>query len=1572
MSFSIRLSKSRFFRRRLRRSLHAAENSNWWTAEILEERRLLTTLLVDDDFAGLASGDAVDGGTFGTDRFAEIQTALDAAVAADIVQVRPGEYFESVSILKDITLEGTDSAASVIIDASGADGITVAGTSASVRRLTVRNADDGIRATAAGDVTIADVVLSSVAGDGLHVNGAGRVEVSDVTADRNGGNGIQILNAGDVILGGLNRAADNGSIGLDVMFSGIVSVETGQFSGMRVTDVASISTGTGTLSSSGPVLLKTSGEVSLAGQLNAGASPVTIAANTDGAGDEGIVMAPQALIVTASNQPQAIHLSVNTLVSGAGRIGLGELRTGRSGGSVLVSAAGGAVLDSNSSLLNVISTSAVLTGSHGVGQDVTDAVPVEPIDTQIEVIRGSGGEGGVFVTNRGPLQIGDGSGGMAGVTTGAGDIEIVATSPLTVSSHVFSGGRILLRAGESADPGDDLLVESGVTVRAENGVVELEAGDNLTLEAGSVVESLTERVLIQGDVGNFDSGTGSTIQIDGIVNSAGGTLVSGQNDGDVIRLTAAGSGGITLSGTAGNDRYVVSYPDLPDRFLSSVTIDDAGGGTDSATIEGTSGPDELFVTTTEPETTTEAETVTRGNETDEPVILVESLEDVFIELGDGVDTAYVQPSRLFRISVDGGNPCFGDPGTPPGDTFEFRPPGGQVSIRDRTLTTYAFGETYHGVSFSSFEAMPLGPPGTGPVQRYDFNHTNTSSSVGTSPNQPGYTSVRKDTLYADGLGYGWQESPDSFERNDGFYDGPNASLIQDGQSFGDMATFTADVETPGYYLISMLLGSPYTDVDGVRIRNEDTQKILLDDISTKAGESSNVSVVFYTDDGTLDVSLINSIANPTLFGVNSMTIRPAELITMGLDTCGTGTLLADGVSIDRFTLYGAEPDSYVTVDTTLGEIVNADTDAEIRGIQVLTNASGQATIEIRRAFGLGTSVITLEEVSGRGFGFATLDYVPPHERHFDMNHFNRHSMTVPSPTQTPVASPADPQGFVGVLASQLYSPGNGFGWQTEPASFDNGDFVGDPRADLNRDGAIDTKSNTFYAELPDDLYDVIVSMGTLYDLDGIRLKANGKTVLYAGDTIAGEQLQTAFQVEVTDHLLWLEVGDTGLLPNWVINAVEIRSATKIEPIEFTVGPGIAVADEMTVSRVTATTTADAGSQVTISTSLGIITTPDINPEIAGIQLTVPAGGEFVFDVLAPAHSGTPKLTAISTDGQHQGTIEDSTFFSWQIPVVRRFDFNHVNNGSSTVDSPTAPGWIGVTRLRLSPETEGYGWVTAPNSLDEIAPHIHDQAPVDYTAVTDISVHQDYATGSTLTGGRIFRVEVKPGVKYDVRLFTGSLYRDQSIRFGAEGGGSLQSVATKASFFSSLTFFDVMDTDGDGFLDLTVGAGRELSNLWMANGIDIAESNVGLPPAAPLLATRTAAEGAAPKLTQTDLWTAFEAAKAAWHQTGLSEAEISRLNGVTPEIADLGSTALGLAGSRSIVIDDDGAGLGYGPEGYDLLTVVAHELGHIIGRPDLDPHLHPDHLMSGQLTPGIRRAVESDSLFVNSIELLDSL
>ncbi len=118
-----------------------------------------------------------------------------------------------------------------------------------------------------------------------------------------------------------------------------------------------------------------------------------------------------------------------------------------------------------------------------------------------------------------------------------------------------------------------------------------------------------------------------------------------------------------------------------------------------------------------------------------------------------------------------------------------------------------------------------------------------------------------------------------------------------------------------------------------------------------------------------------------------------------------------------------------------------------------------------------------------------------------------------------------------------------------------------------------------------------------------------------------------------------------------------------------------------------------------------------------------------------------------------------------------------------------------------------------------------------------------------------------------------------------------------------------------------------------------------------------------------------------------------VGGVTFEIADLEGLTLGWTGGDTVLIDVDAAGHGWfvDPTAYDdtefrgqnaegelvagsgspaygdmdLLTVVMHELGHVLGFEDLDPEAHD--LMSATLDPGVRRLPEDGAIASVSLD-----
>jgi len=146
--------------------------------------------------------------------------------------------------------------------------------------------------------------------------------------------------------------------------------------------------------------------------------------------------------------------------------------------------------------------------------------------------------------------------------------------------------------------------------------------------------------------------------------------------------------------------------------------------------------------------------------------------------------------------------------------------------------------------------------------------------------------------------------------------------------------------------------------------------------------------------------------------------------------------------------------------------------------------------------------------------------------------------------------------------------------------------------------------------------------------------------------------------------------------------------------------------------------------------------------------------------------------------------------------------------------------------------------------------------------------------------------------------------------------------------------------------------------------------------------------AGPMLTEAELAPIVAEAKARWAARGAS---LEVLNAYSINIADLpdgpGSPTLGYA-SDTVTLDINAGGFGWFIDPtpgddvefenawgtgqlsahagspvqgrMDLLTVVMHELGHVLGLPDLDPREESYHLMAATLAPGVRRSVPVDN------------
>jgi hypothetical protein len=109
----------------------------------------------------------------------------------------------------------------------------------------------------------------------------------------------------------------------------------------------------------------------------------------------------------------------------------------------------------------------------------------------------------------------------------------------------------------------------------------------------------------------------------------------------------------------------------------------------------------------------------------------------------------------------------------------------------------------------------------------------------------------------------------------------------------------------------------------------------------------------------------------------------------------------------------------------------------------------------------------------------------------------------------------------------------------------------------------------------------------------------------------------------------------------------------------------------------------------------------------------------------------------------------------------------------------------------------------------------------------------------------------------------------------------------------------------------------------------------------------------PLLEESALTAVVADAKRAWIASG---ADASAFDGLRFAVADLSGTQLGQAVGKTIYIDIDAAGHGWGSGGVDLFEVIEHELGHVLGYAHIDADQHatmgavlPIALASGPLT-----------------------
>jgi hypothetical protein len=165
-----------------------------------------------------------------------------------------------------------------------------------------------------------------------------------------------------------------------------------------------------------------------------------------------------------------------------------------------------------------------------------------------------------------------------------------------------------------------------------------------------------------------------------------------------------------------------------------------------------------------------------------------------------------------------------------------------------------------------------------------------------------------------------------------------------------------------------------------------------------------------------------------------------------------------------------------------------------------------------------------------------------------------------------------------------------------------------------------------------------------------------------------------------------------------------------------------------------------------------------------------------------------------------------------------------------------------------------------------------------------------------------------------------------------------------------------DVDGNGVVN-----SKDFSETVLANGDAVGSVAPMNFPQFQLFSGADPAQTNAVAVTQAEVQTLLPLAIEAWAAAGLDAAEILKLEAVKVEVANLGTSILGLEAANTILINQTAAGYnwylgvgtastqafgltGPGDEGVaspgnpaagrvDLLTVLEHELGHVLDLPD---------------------------------------
>jgi hypothetical protein len=257
-----------------------------------------------------------------------------------------------------------------------------------------------------------------------------------------------------------------------------------------------------------------------------------------------------------------------------------------SNNAITFNGAGNIVSNSGAGAVELTASAGAITGGTAVS-DITAgtlllsagssiATALNPLLITANNLEG-GAAGDVYITGAsGGLTIGGAGAGVTGLSTTAGDIQVLADGPLTVDENVVnSGGGSILLAALGSSAADDLTVNAEVTASGGNGDITLVAGGTVGIDAAATVSAAGS-----GDVTARAGEDWSDASADQDGHAAGSITMG---DGAVIR---SAGGDITLDARGAVAVSTVNADSDDDGTAGNIAVNARGLSiTDSSTAE---------------------------------------------------------------------------------------------------------------------------------------------------------------------------------------------------------------------------------------------------------------------------------------------------------------------------------------------------------------------------------------------------------------------------------------------------------------------------------------------------------------------------------------------------------------------------------------------------------------------------------------------------------------------------------------------------------------------------------------------------------------------------------------------------------------------------------------------------------------------------------------------------------------------------------------------------------------------------------------------------------------------------